>query len=147
MLEGSQITIQTDHRPLVTALTKSDGAWLAKQRQLSAIAESSGTITYIPGSKYPVADALSRITIHDIQQGLDYDALSREQQTDPETDAYKTAVSNLIWEYVPINITQVLCEKSTGRPRPFAPTTFRRRIFDVVHELAQKKNNDIKKYI
>ena len=64
MLEGSQFTIQTDHRPLVTALTKSGDAWSARQqRQLSAIAESGGTITYIPGSKNPVADALSRITI------------------------------------------------------------------------------------
>ena len=60
MLEGSQFTIQTDHRPLVTALTKSGDAWSARQqRQLSAIAESGGTITYIPGSKKPVPDALS----------------------------------------------------------------------------------------
>ena len=137
MLEGSQFTIQTDHRPLVTALTKSGDAWPARQqRQLSAIAESGGTITYIPGSKNPFADALSRITFNNIQQGIDYDALSREQQTDHETDAYKTAVSNLIWEYVPINNTQVLCDVSTGRPRPLVPTTYRRKIFDVVHGLA-----------
>ena len=79
---------------------------------------------------------VSRITINDIQQGIDYDTLSREQQSDPETDAYKTAVSNLTWEYVPINNTQVLCDVSTGRPRPLVPTTFRRKIFDVVHGLA-----------
>ena len=82
MQEGSQFTIQTDHRPLVTAPTKSGDAWSARQqRQLSAIAESGGTITYIPGSKNLVADALSRITMNDIQQGIDYDAFSREQHT------------------------------------------------------------------
>ena len=148
MLEGSQFTIQTDHRPLVTALTKSGDAWSARQqRQLSAIAESGGTITYIPGSKNPVADALSRITINDIQQGIDYDALSREQQTNPETDAYKTAVSNLIWEYVPITNTQVLCDVSTGRPRPLVPTAFRRKIFNVVHGLAHPSIRSTIKFI
>ena len=80
MLEGSQFTIQTDHRPLITAFTKSGDAWSAReQQQFSAIAESGCAITYIPGSKNPVADALSRITINDIQQGIDYDAPTREQ--------------------------------------------------------------------
>ena len=32
MLEGSQFTIQTDHQPLVTAVTKSGDAWSARQQ-------------------------------------------------------------------------------------------------------------------
>ena len=56
------------------------------------------------------------------------------QLNDPESEAYRTSITNLTWEYVPINInTQVLCNVSTGRPRPFVPTSFRRKIFDVVH--------------
>ena len=82
-----------------------------------------------------------------MEQGIDYNTLSREQQTDPETDAYKTAVSNLIWEYVPINNTQVLCDVSTGRSRPLVPTTFRRKIFDVVHGLAHPSIRSIIKLI
>ena len=88
MLEGRTFTIQTDHRPLVTALKKSGDAWSARQqRHLSAIAESGGFLTYIPGSKNPVADALSRVNINDIQPGIDYGALAREQQQDPELEA------------------------------------------------------------
>ena len=80
MVEGTTFTIQTDHRPLVSALTKSGDAWSPRQqRHLSAIAESGGKLTYLPGSKNPVADALSRITINDIQAGIDYQALAVEQ--------------------------------------------------------------------
>ena len=137
MVEGTTFTIQTDHRSLVTALTKSGDAWSPRQqRHLSAIAESGGKLTYLPGSKNPVADALSRITINDIQAGIDYQALAVEQQNDPESEAYRTSITNLTWEYIPINNAQVLCDVSTGRPRPFVPTSFRRKIFDVVHELS-----------
>ena len=137
MVEGTTFTIQTDHRPLVTALTKSGDAWSPRQqRHLSAIAESGGKLTYLPGSKNPVADALSRITINDIQARIDYQALAVEQQNDPESEAYRTPITNLTWEYIPINNIQVLCDVSTGRPRPFVPTSFRRKIFDVVHGLS-----------
>ena len=45
MLEGRTFTIQTDHRPLVTALKKPGDAWSARQqRHLSAIAESEGCV-------------------------------------------------------------------------------------------------------
>ena len=60
-------------------------------------------------------------------------ALAVVQQNDPESEAYRTSITNLTWEYVPINNTQVLCDVSTGRPHPFVPTSFRRKIFDVVH--------------
>ncbi len=137
MLEGTSFTIQTDHRPLITALSKSGDAWSARQqRQLSAIAESGGTLTYIPGSKNPVADALSRITINDIQPGIDYHSLAREQQNDPETDTYRTSITNLSWKNVSIENTDILCDVSTGRPRPLVPLAFRRKVFDVVHGLS-----------
>ena len=66
--------------------------------------------------------------------------LAVEQQNDPESEAYQTSITNLTWEYVPINNTQVLCDVSTGRPRPFVPTSFRRKIFDVVHGLSHPSN-------
>ena len=137
MLEGRTFTIQTDHRPLVTALKKSGDAWSARQqRHLSAIAESGGFLTYIPGSKNPVADALSRVNINDIQPGIDYGALAREQQQDPELEAYKTAVTNLRLKLISVDNVNVMCDISTSRPRPLVPATFRRRIFDIVHGLS-----------
>ena len=45
LLEGQTYTICTDHKPLVTALTKPGDAWTDRQqRHLSAIAEKACTI-------------------------------------------------------------------------------------------------------
>ena len=119
MLEGRTFTIQTDHRPLVTALKKSRDAWSARQqRHFSAIAESGGFLTYIPGSKNPVADALSCVNINDIQPGIDFGALAREQQQDPELEAYKTAITNLRLKLISVDNVNVMCDISTSRPRP-----------------------------
>ena len=93
-------------------------------------------LTYIPGSKNPVADALSRVNINDIQPGIDYGALAREQQQDPELEAYKTAVTNLRLKLISVDNVNVMCDISTSRPRPLVPATFRRRIFDIVHGLS-----------
>ena len=83
-----------------------------------------------------MADALSRISINDIQPGIDYKALAREQQQDPETVAYKTAITNLSWKYVSMENTELLCDVSMGRPRPFVPETHRRKVFDIIHGLS-----------
>ena len=103
MLEGTPFIIQTDHRPLVTSLTKSIDAWSAKQqRHLSAIAESGGTLTYLPGSHKPVAEALSRI-IFEVHPGINYNQLALKQRLDPEISDYETSITNLQWEKVQLN--------------------------------------------
>ena len=137
LLEGTSYTICTDHKPLVTALTKSGDAWSDRQqRQLSAIAETGCTMTYLPGSQNPVADSLSRVEISSVQLGIDYANLATEQDLDPETNDYKTAITNLVWQYVKIGDTKVLCDISRGRPRPLVPKTLRRQVFDIIHGLA-----------
>ena len=96
MIEGVTCIIQTDHRHHISAFTKTGDAWsVMQQRQLSAIAEPGGLSSYIPCTKNPIADALSRVTINDVHIVSDYQALAREQQQDPDTYTYKTAVTNL----------------------------------------------------
>jgi cleavage and polyadenylation specificity factor subunit 1 len=137
ILDGASFTIQTDHKPLVTALLKPGDAWTARQqRHLSAIAETGCIMEYIPGANNPVADALSRIEIASVQIGVDYSALADEQSRDPETNAYRTAITNLKWKHVQFGDTPVLCDVSSGRPRPLIPAKFRRQIFELVHGLA-----------
>ena len=97
MLEGTSYTICTDHKLLVTALKTSD-AWTSRQqRHLSTIAETCCTIEYLPGKQNAVADALSRVEILTIQLGVNYEALSAAQLTDPETEDAKTSITNLRW--------------------------------------------------
>ena len=137
MLEGTSYTICTDHKPLVTALSKPSDAWTSRQqRHLSTIAETCCTIEYLPGKQNAVADALSRVEISTIQLGVDYEELSAAQQSDPETDAAKSSITNLRWQTIKIGNAQLLCDTSTGRPRPFVPKSFRRKIFEMIHNLS-----------
>ncbi|KAK3871584.1 hypothetical protein Pcinc_023272 [Petrolisthes cinctipes] len=125
--------------PLVHALTRQRDAWSPRQRRhLSAIAEFNCTLTHLPGKKNPVADALSRIEINAVQLGLDYNQLAKEQQQDPETTAVRTAITALQWEDVPLgdSNTSIFCDVSTGRPRPWIPSSLRRHIFNLIHGLS-----------
>ena len=147
MLEGTPFIIQTDHRPLVTALTKSTNAWSARQqRHLSAIAESGGTLTYLPVSHNPVADVLSRIIL-EIHPGINYNQLAQERRLNREIADYETSITNLQWEKVQLNDTTVLCDVSTGRPRSLVLIKLRRTVLNVVHGLAHPSNKSTVKLI
>jgi len=61
LLEGSQFTLYTDHKPLVSAYLRVSPPWSARQqRQLAYLAEFAATIEHTPGKSNIVADALSR---------------------------------------------------------------------------------------
>jgi cleavage and polyadenylation specificity factor subunit 1 len=136
-LDGTVFTLRTDHRPLTQAFTKATDAWTARQqRQLSAIAEMNCTVEYIPGSENAAADALSRVELDAVQIGIDYSAMAEEQRQDPETTAYKTAITGMNWQDVPFGDTSLLCDVSTGRPRPLVPRAFRRQVFDAIHNIS-----------
>ena len=138
-LEGVTFTVQTDHMPLVHAFTRQAGAWSPCQRRhLSAIVEFNCFIRHLPGKKNPVADALSRVPIDSVQLGLDYNHLAKEQQQDPETAACRTAITSLTWKDILVDEkgTTILCDISTGRPRPWIPTSLRRHVFSLIHGLS-----------
>ncbi|KAK3893660.1 hypothetical protein Pcinc_002532 [Petrolisthes cinctipes] len=125
--------------PLVHALTRQRDAWSPRQRRhLSAIADFNCTLTHLPGKKNPVADALSRIEINAVQLRLDYNQLAKEQQQDPETTAVRTAITALQWKDVPLEDSNIsiLCDMSTGRPRPWIPSSLRRHVFNLIHGLS-----------
>ncbi|XP_066967639.1 uncharacterized protein [Macrobrachium rosenbergii] len=59
------------HQLLVHAFTKQGDAWSSRQqRHLTAVAEFTCSIKYLPGRKSPVADALSRIELNVVQLGI-----------------------------------------------------------------------------
>jgi len=148
LLEGTPFTVRTDHRPLVHAFSKAGDAWSDRQqRHLSAIAEYNCEIEYLPGNKNPVADALSRIQLNAVQLGIDYKALAEAQANDPETRAYRTAITNLHWEDVPYDDYTLLCDVSTGRPRPLIPKQWRRKVFDIIHGLSHPSGRSTAKLL
>lgn len=93
------------------------------------------------GKNNQVADALSHSAINAVlvlAPGIDYSALAAAQRDYDEMLAYRTAISSLILEDIPLGSTDitVLCDVSTGQPRHIVPTAWRRRIFDSIHRLA-----------
>lgn len=138
-LEGRDFTAFTDHRPLTFAFAKVSDPWSARQqRHLTYISEYTTNIQHLSGKNNPVADALSRATINVLAPGVDYVALAAAQRDDNEIHAYRTAISGLVLEDVqfgPADAT-ILCDVSTGQPRPIVPAAWRRRIFDMVHGLS-----------
>ena len=141
-VEGRNFTAFTDHKPLTFAFAKVSDPWSARQqRQLTAISEYTTCIKHIAGKSNTVADALSRITInaaHQLESGVDFPAMAAAQRNDQEMAAYRTAISGLVLQDVqfgPTNDT-LLCDISTGHPRPIVPASFRRTVFDTIHGLS-----------
>jgi len=116
--------------------------WSARQqRHLSAISEFTTTILHVSGKSNTVADALSRTRInslHALLPGVYYTEMARAQATDPEMSTYRTAISGLVLEDIPFGTSgeTLLCDVSTGQPRPVVPTEWRRHVFDTVHGLS-----------
>ena len=139
LLEGREFTAFVDHKPLTFAMSKAAEPWSARQqRQLSYISEFTTDIQHIAGKSNRVADCLSRAVIGTVQLGLDYTRMAADQSTDPSVQAIKTADTGLRLEDVAFGDTgtSLLCDTSTGQPRPIVPTSWRRSVFEAVHDLS-----------
>ena len=66
---------------------------------------------------------------------MDFSVLSSLQLSCPETTALLSNPSLRV-VYVPYGESSVLCDLSTGNPRPLVPVSFCRQAFDVLHNLS-----------
>ena len=165
-LEGREFTIFTDQRPIVSEMEKKGELKSGRQtRQLATISEFTTDIQHVSGKDNVVADTLSRLpphkgntsvaeesseeeveitpgflfdSINAVQPGLDYQAMALTQTNDPDIQAYRTAITSLRLEDVPFSngAFTLLCDVSTGVPRPIVPETWRKLVFDIVHSLS-----------
>ena len=138
-LEGRHFPVFTDHKPLTFAMSKVTEPWSARQqRHLSDISQYTTDIRHVSGKDNTVADALSRATISSLHDGIDYEAMAQAQHGDPDVRAYRTAITGLKFEDIAIGATgtSLLCDVSTGHLRPVVPRSWRRKVFEVMHELA-----------
>ena len=132
-----------DHKPLVGAMSKMSDPWTARQqRQLAYIFEFSTDIRHIAGKTNVVAECLSRpasaIELTNVTLGIDYAAMATAQTQDPDCRASRTAITGLKVVLISIQGSeqQLLCDTSTGQPRPLVPRDFQRQVFDTIHSLA-----------
>ena len=141
-LEGRQFHILTDHKPLTFALRVESATRSPREsRHLAYISEFTSDIRHVSGVDNSVADALSRPSpVSELnQQPVDFSALATAQLTDPELAKLRlNKSSKLEWQEIllPTCSKPLVCDTSTGSPRPFVPSKFRRAIFDSLHQLA-----------
>ena len=139
LLEGRQFTAFVDHKPLTFAMAKVSEPWSARQqRQLSYISEFTTDVQHVAGKANLVADCLSRTVVGAVHLGLDYAHMAADQATDLDVQALKAAATGLQLSEIAFGNggTMLLCDVSTGQPRPVVPSAWRRRVFDAVHSLS-----------
>lgn len=138
-IEGLETIIYTDHRPLTYALKKppSNSDTPRRDRQLQFISQFCTEIKYIKGEENTVADTLSRVEEITCTSAIDYNRLARDQDEDRELKILK-AKANL--KFATMNLPGVAlpitCEMTTGKPRPYLPTSIREVAFKALHELS-----------
>lgn len=142
MLEGRAFQIFTDQKPLIYAFKqRMDKCSPRQMRHLDFISQYSTDIRHVQGNKNIVADALSRIEIDSITQSdmLNFKAFAEAQKNDSEIQNFlHDNASSLHLELKPCQISdhELVCDTSTGTPRPFVPTTFRKLIFQHLHNIS-----------
>ena len=141
-IEGRRFHIYTDHKPLTFAFASSSDRWTSRQRRhLAFVAEHTTDVRHVHGRDNAVADALSRVELSDIpvcMADLDLLSMARAQQMDAGVQAYRTAITRLVFADIPIpgTNTTLLCDTSTGVSQPVVPLSWRRVVFDAIHGLA-----------
>ncbi|GFO48569.1 Pol polyprotein [Plakobranchus ocellatus] len=136
-LEGRSFTAYTDHKPLIGAMSKLSDPWTSRQqRHLAFISEFSTDIRHVSGKSNVVADCLSRAALSNVVLGIDYDAMAKAQTEDKDVKAFPTAITGLRIMPFKINNSTLLCDVSTGHPRPLVPRSFQRHVFATIHSLA-----------
>ncbi|GFS24613.1 Pol polyprotein [Elysia marginata] len=118
-------------------MSKLSYPWTSRQkRHLDFISEFTTDIMHISGKSNMVADCLSRAALSNVVLDIDYDAMAKAQKEDKDVKAFPTAITGLRIMPFLINNSSLLCDVSTGQPRPLVPQSFQRHVFEAIHNLA-----------
>lgn len=154
-LEGREFTIFTDHQPITKAIHIHTARHSPREaRQLDYIAQFTTDIRYVKGSSNIVADALSRVTLNAVSSsdpvppGIDFDAVADAQKNDIELQELLSTTTSLKLERVkhPLLEKEIVCDVSTGKPRPYIPQPFRRPVFNALHTLSHPGVKPLKNF-
>lgn len=138
LVEGSELYLETDHKPLVYAFKqRPEHASPRQVRQLQFISEFTTELRHKPGAENVIADFLSRLEPIASDNGIDLDQLRLEQDTDPELQTLlaNPAGNSLTLRLVPSKIRQNFSLYCDAQHRPFVPATLRRSIFSAFHNM------------
>ncbi|CAH8562393.1 unnamed protein product [Dicrocoelium dendriticum] len=139
-LEGRTFTIFTDHKLLTYVLRSASDRLSAREtRQLEYISKFTSDIRHLSGANNAVADALSSAEINALfeHSSIDFQELATAQHQDNQF-LQQLQETNLHVKAIPLPDSSdvLMCDLSTGKPRPVVPPNYRRIIFDSIHGLS-----------
>nr|VZI33586.1 unnamed protein product [Spirometra erinaceieuropaei] len=149
LLEGRDFSVHADHKPLTYALkTKPDRDSPREVRHLDYISQFTADIRYVRGSDNVVADALSRPDINTLTSDFDLAKLADLQSGDKTIDDLRSTTTLQLRDApLPVSPGTILCDWSTGTPRPVVPLSFRKTVFKHFHSLSHPGNRASRKLI
>ncbi len=141
--EGHLFQLWTDHKPLVTALSRvSTPISPRQQRHLAYILEFNVQLLYLTGLKNVVADFListtpppSTGTVATAADPVDFEEMAAEQNHCPETQRLLGGTS-LKLAFRQTGAQRLAGDISTGTVLPIVPLKFRKDIFAHFHKVA-----------
>ena len=143
-IEGRQFHVITDHKPLTFALfTKSSKLTPRQICHLDLISQFTTDVRHVNGLNNPQADALSCVetnALHtDSTNDIDFTAIAKAQHDDPDLLTLQSNAQPLELKAMPIPASDstIICDVSTGVPRPYVPEKFRQAVFQSLHSLSQ----------
>ena len=143
-VEGRQFHVLTDHKPLTFAFHTQSSKLTPRQiRHLDFISQFTTDVCHVRGCDNPVADALSRIETNALHSDnsvppiIDFTALAAAQQHDTELQQLQSSPTSLKLQSIPVpTSTTLVCDMSTGLPRPYVPSELRHTVFNTFHSLS-----------
>ncbi|CAM1292350.1 Uncharacterised protein r2_g155 [Pycnogonum litorale] len=127
-IEGRQITLFTDHKPLASSFRSHKEAKTDKQqRYWTVISEYVSDVQYVRGSDNVVADCLSRSVNSVRVDCYDLLAIAEAQQSDEQIRDFTCKLSSY-----PLNDLSYV---SSPVPRPYVPSSMRREICAELHNI------------
>nr|VZI44728.1 unnamed protein product [Spirometra erinaceieuropaei] len=138
LLEGRDFTVHTDHKPLTYALKAKPDRYSPREvRHPDYISQFTADIRYFQGSDNVVADALSRPDINTLTSDFDLAKLADLQSCDKSIDDLRSTTTLQLRDApLPASPGTILCDWSTGTPRPVVPLSYRKTVFDHFHSLS-----------
>nr|VZI40227.1 unnamed protein product [Spirometra erinaceieuropaei] len=138
LLECRDFSVHTDHKTLNYVLKAKPDRYSPREvRHLDYISQFTADVRYVRGSDNVVADALSRPDINTPAYHFDLAKVADLQSGDKTIeDLRSTNTLQLRDAPLPASPGTILCDRSTGTPRPFVPLSSRKTVFDHLHSLS-----------
>jgi len=137
-VEGHDFFIVTDHKPLTCALTARSTNHSPRQaHQLDYISHFTSNLHHLPGAANNAADALSHLGVAALSLALPIALpyLAKAQQDEDITTDVKGTSPVLQSVAIPTTEFTLLCDMTTGTPRPYVPEKLRLQLFTQLHGL------------